>query len=44
MFQSIMRATETVLANSAVADVTVQGGTTKLDEMEVRHSLAQGSS
>jgi len=44
MFQSIMRATETVLANSAVADVTVQGGTTKLDEMEVRHSLAHGSS
>ncbi|KAK4445816.1 family 47 putative glycoside hydrolase [Podospora aff. communis PSN243] len=34
MFQSIMRSTETILANSAIADVTVQGGTTKLDEME----------
>ncbi|KAK0652501.1 glycoside hydrolase family 47 protein [Cercophora newfieldiana] len=34
MFQSIMASTETILANSAIADVTAQGGTTKLDSME----------
>ncbi|PHH75159.1 hypothetical protein CDD80_2599 [Ophiocordyceps camponoti-rufipedis] len=34
MFQSIMKATETSLANSAIADVTVTGDTKKLDSME----------
>ncbi|KAK4245076.1 glycoside hydrolase [Corynascus novoguineensis] len=34
MFQSVMEATETRLANSAIADVTVQGKTTKMDSME----------
>ena len=35
MFQSVMKATETDLGNSAIADVTVKGATTKLDSMEV---------
>lgn len=35
MFESIMKATETGLANSAIADVTVTGQTRKLDSMEV---------
>ncbi|KAK1756787.1 family 47 putative glycoside hydrolase [Echria macrotheca] len=34
MFESIMRSTETELANSAIADVTVTGPTKKLDSME----------
>ncbi|KAK4131625.1 glycoside hydrolase family 47 protein [Trichocladium antarcticum] len=34
MFESLMKATETPLANSAIADVTVKGETTKLDSME----------
>ncbi|KAK3293755.1 glycoside hydrolase [Chaetomium fimeti] len=34
MFESVMRATETPLANSAIADVTVEGKTTKTDSME----------
>jgi len=36
MFESIMGATKTILGNSAIEDVTAQGGTTKLDSMEVR--------
>lgn len=35
MFESIVKATETSLANSAIADVTVRGRTEKLDSMEV---------
>ncbi|KAM4055246.1 glycosyl hydrolase family 47 protein [Hirsutella rhossiliensis] len=34
MFQGIMKSTETKLANSAIADVTVTGQTTKTDSME----------
>ncbi|PHH66057.1 hypothetical protein CDD81_582 [Ophiocordyceps australis] len=34
MFESIMRATKTDLANSAIADVTVKGETKKVDSME----------
>ncbi|KAJ4407281.1 hypothetical protein N0V82_009950 [Gnomoniopsis sp. IMI 355080] len=34
MFESIMKATETAFANSAIADVTVTGTTKKLDSME----------
>ncbi|KAK2595840.1 hypothetical protein N8I77_013633 [Diaporthe amygdali] len=34
MFQSIMSATETPLANSAIRDVTVSGPTDKMDSME----------
>ncbi|KAL2185679.1 glycoside hydrolase family 47 protein [Thermothelomyces heterothallicus CBS 203.75] len=34
MFRSVMEATETPLANSAIADVTVEGETTKMDSME----------
>ena len=36
MFESVMKATETPLGNSAIADVTVRGETTKTDSMEVR--------
>lgn len=36
MFESIMSATETEFANSAISDVTVRGETRKLDSMEVR--------
>jgi mannosyl-oligosaccharide alpha-1,2-mannosidase len=36
MFEALMEATKTPLANSAIADVTVEGETTKLDSMEVR--------
>lgn len=35
MFEAIMKATETDLANSAIEDVTVSGPTRKLDSMEV---------
>ena len=35
MFESIMNATETEHGNSAIADVTVEGETSKLDSMEV---------
>lgn len=35
MFQSIMSATETPLANSAIRDVTVSGPTDKMNSMEV---------
>ncbi|PHH70443.1 hypothetical protein CDD82_7104 [Ophiocordyceps australis] len=35
MFESIMRATNTDLAHSAIADVTVKGETKKVDSMEV---------
>lgn len=35
MFEAIMKATETDLANSAIEDVTVSGPTKKLDSMEV---------
>ncbi|KAL7785569.1 glycoside hydrolase [Trichoderma ceciliae] len=34
MFEAIMKATETELANSAIEDVTVSGPTKKLDSME----------
>ncbi|KAK0730948.1 glycoside hydrolase family 47 protein [Lasiosphaeris hirsuta] len=34
MFQSVMKATKTPLANSAIADVTARGETEKLDSME----------
>ncbi|KUI61866.1 putative mannosyl-oligosaccharide alpha-1,2-mannosidase 1B [Cytospora mali] len=34
MFQSIIEATKTPIANSAIADVTVTGATEKLDSME----------
>ncbi|KAL2160710.1 hypothetical protein VTH06DRAFT_907 [Thermothelomyces fergusii] len=34
MFRSVMEATETPLANSAIADVTVEGETAKTDSME----------
>ncbi|KAK1961478.1 family 47 glycosyl hydrolase [Colletotrichum sublineola] len=34
MFQSVVKATETQLANSAIEDVTVKGETKKLDSME----------
>jgi len=34
MFQSVMKATETPLANSAISDVTVKGGKSKMDSME----------
>ncbi|KAJ4334472.1 hypothetical protein N0V85_009931 [Neurospora sp. IMI 360204] len=34
MFESIVNATETELAYSAIADVTVKGPTTKTDSME----------
>ncbi|KAL2019748.1 hypothetical protein VTK56DRAFT_9192 [Thermocarpiscus australiensis] len=34
MFESVMKATRTPLAYSAIADVTVDGETTKLDSME----------
>ena len=37
MFESLMTATKTPLANSAIEDVTVEGETTKLDSMEVRN-------
>ena len=36
MFESVMKATETPLGNSAILDVTVSGKTTKTDSMEVR--------
>jgi mannosyl-oligosaccharide alpha-1,2-mannosidase len=36
MWESIMKATETPLGNSAIADVTVKGETSKMDSMEVR--------
>ncbi|KAF4861186.1 putative mannosyl-oligosaccharide alpha-1,2-mannosidase 1B [Colletotrichum siamense] len=36
MFQSIVKATETPFANSAIADVTAEGKTQKLDSMEVK--------
>lgn len=36
MFQSIMKATSTDIANSAIADVREKGKTKKLDSMEVR--------
>lgn len=39
MFQAIMNSTETPLANSAIADVTVTGETTKTDSMEVSFLL-----
>lgn len=42
MFQSIVEATETSLANSAIADVTVTGETEKLDSMEVGHPPPAG--
>lgn len=35
MFESMMKATKTPLANSAIPDVTVKGETEKLDSMEV---------
>jgi mannosyl-oligosaccharide alpha-1,2-mannosidase len=38
MFEAIMKATETELANSAIEDVTVPGPTRKLDSMEVSYS------
>lgn len=38
MFQSIVRATETRLANSAILDVTIEGETKKTDSMEVRQT------
>ncbi|KAK4209482.1 glycosyl hydrolase, partial [Rhypophila decipiens] len=34
MFESVMKATKTPLANSAIKDVTVEGETDKLDSME----------
>ncbi|AEO65097.1 087370f7-07de-420c-a5bf-ba3c0a36ffff [Thermothielavioides terrestris] len=34
MFEAVMGATKTALANSAIADVTVEGETTKTDSME----------
>ncbi|CAN8095315.1 unnamed protein product [Discula destructiva] len=39
MFESVMKSTETSLANSAIADVTVTGPTTKLDSMEVSQAV-----
>lgn len=36
MFESVMKATKTPLGYSAIADVTVEGETTKTDSMEVR--------
>lgn len=39
MFESVMEATKTPLANSAIKDVTVQGETDKLDSMEVSTDL-----
>jgi mannosyl-oligosaccharide alpha-1,2-mannosidase len=39
MFEAIMKATETELANSAIEDVTVLGPTKKLDSMEVSFLL-----
>ncbi len=36
MFESVMKATETPLGNSAIEDVTVSGRTIKMDSMEVR--------
>jgi mannosyl-oligosaccharide alpha-1,2-mannosidase len=39
MFESIMKATYTDLANSAIEDVTVVGPTKKLDSMEVSYKL-----
>ncbi|KAL0940136.1 glycosyl hydrolase family 47 protein [Colletotrichum truncatum] len=39
MFQAIVKATETQYAHSAIADVTVDGETEKLDSMEVKFSL-----
>jgi mannosyl-oligosaccharide alpha-1,2-mannosidase len=36
MFEALMAATKTPLANSAIEDVTVEGETTKTDSMEVR--------
>lgn len=41
MFESITKSTETPLGNSAIADVTVTGATTKMDSMEV--SLVRAS-
>jgi mannosyl-oligosaccharide alpha-1,2-mannosidase len=43
MFLSIQNATETVYANSAIADVTTAGETEKLDSMEVFNSLHSSS-
>ncbi|KAK4157125.1 glycoside hydrolase [Chaetomidium leptoderma] len=34
MFESVMKATQTPLGNSAISDVTVEGETTKTDSME----------
>lgn len=41
MFESVVKATRTPLANSAISDVTVEGETTKLDSMEVRVATPQ---
>lgn len=44
MFQSIKKATETNLAFSAIADVTVDGSKTeKMDSMEVRNNRNPGT-
>jgi mannosyl-oligosaccharide alpha-1,2-mannosidase len=40
MFQSIVNATETEYANSAIANVTVHGETSKLDLMDVGSSIS----
>jgi len=43
MFEAIMKATQTPIANSAIEDVTVEGETKKLDSMEVGPPLFQAS-
>lgn len=42
MFESVVKSTETPLAYSAIADVTVEGETNKLDSMEVREISRAG--
>jgi mannosyl-oligosaccharide alpha-1,2-mannosidase len=41
MFEAVMKATRTALANSGIEDVTVKGETKKLDSMEVSCLLSQ---